>query len=734
MTRRTLAMLVFVVPHVFDAQALELPRQNGNVTINGRLDEDIWREALRVELRYENNPGENIPAPVITSALLWEDGENLYIGFDARDPEPERIRAWLRDRDSLGTDDYVGVSLDTYNDGRRAFEFFANPLGVQLDRTRDDVNNNSDLAWDAVWESAGTISEHGYVVEMRIPLAQLQFQDVQGTQSWGYRLFRKYPRHRNVTISNISEDRSRNCTLCQYPQFTGFDGAVPARNLEIVPTLTALQATTNDMRGVQSVERREKTLDAGVEIRYAVTPEIIANLAINPDFSQIEADELQLDVNNRFTPAFPEQRPFFLEGADYFATPLQAVFTRTIVDPEVAGKITGKRGVDTFAAFAARDRVTNVLVPGATGSRQTVLERPNSVFVARYSRGLRHTSSLGAVLTVRDGEDYKNIVAGPDVHWRVNDHHEFTAQYLRSGTEYPSDIVAAYQQSAEGFAGHALFLQYSFETRDWFARIRVRDIDESFRADAGLMQQAAFAEHEYSITRKWQSDYAWWSRIRLRGAYETDERSDGQLIEEQYIAQLRIEGIWDSMLDLNLRSGREFDRGHLYDYDRLDLSARMTPADGFSLGLSTRVGDEIDVQNARLGTQWRFDPFMNWVVNRHLRLDLNSSRVELETQDGAEVFDADVLDARITWQFNLRSFLRLTYQKSDIRRNPESYVDDVDTLSRNAGRQLLYSWKMNPQTAFFIGYADTYVDENDPGTLAPTDRRWFLKISYGISI
>jgi hypothetical protein len=125
---------------------------------------------------------------------------------------------------------------------------------------------------------------------------------------------------------------------------------------------------------------------------------------------------------------------------------------------------------------------------------------------------------------------------------------------------------------------------------------------------------------------------------------------------------------------------------------------------------------------------------MNWVVNRHLRLELNSSRVALETQDGAEVFDADVLDARVTWQFDLRSFLRLTYQESDIRRNPESYVDDVDTLSRNAGRQLLYSWKMNPQTAFFIGYADTYVDDNEPGTLAPSDRRWFLKISYGISI
>jgi hypothetical protein len=182
--RRPILILLLAISFAASATAADLPRINGNVLIDGVLDEKSWEDALIIELAYETSPGENTRAPVETTAYLAEDGENIYIAFRASDPEPEKIRAWLRDRDSLGANDLVGISFDTFDDGRRAFEFFANPLGVQQDKTQDDVIKRGDKSWDAIWESAGKIDDEGYIVEMRIPLNQLRFQTTEGEQTW----------------------------------------------------------------------------------------------------------------------------------------------------------------------------------------------------------------------------------------------------------------------------------------------------------------------------------------------------------------------------------------------------------------------------------------------------------------------------------------------------------------------------------------------------------------------
>jgi len=146
------------------ANVTNLPRADGEITVDGILDEEVWQLAARIEINTETRPGENIPARVATVAYLFEDGKKLYVAFDAKDPDPTAIRAYLRDRDSAWNDDFVGIVLDTYNDQRRAFEFFSNPLGVQMDMTNDDVNKNEDESWDAIWDSAGKISADFFIV------------------------------------------------------------------------------------------------------------------------------------------------------------------------------------------------------------------------------------------------------------------------------------------------------------------------------------------------------------------------------------------------------------------------------------------------------------------------------------------------------------------------------------------------------------------------------------------
>ena len=345
-------LLLALLPVLALANVAELPRTQDDINIDGLLDDLAWRDAAQIKIDKETRPGENIAARVETVAYLIEDGEYLYIAFDAKDPNPAAIRAYLRDRDSAWDDDFVGIVVDTYGDERRAFEFFANALGVQMDLTNDDVNQNEDESWDAIWDSAGRINDSGYVVEMQIPLNQLRFPHRDGKQIWGFDLLRFYPREHRYRFSNNALDRNVNCYLCQFEKIQGLEGIEPGRDLEIVPTLTARQTYATDDPGVEPLRSGGSDADVGMSVRWGITQDTTINFALNPDFSQVEADVAQLDVNNQFALFFPETRPFFLEGADYFSTPVQAVFTRTVADPSVGAKLTGKRGNNTYGFFA----------------------------------------------------------------------------------------------------------------------------------------------------------------------------------------------------------------------------------------------------------------------------------------------------------------------------------------------------------------------------------------------
>src|SRR4029078_8928825 len=177
--------------------------------------------ALVVDLAFETSPRENRPAPVATKAYLVEDGSRLLVAFDARDRNLKSTRACLRDPATAWNDDFVGIVIDTFNDERRAFEFFANPLGVQMDAIQDDVNRFENTAWNAIWGSAGKITSDGYVVEMAIPFTQIRFPRSGSEQVWGIDLLRFWPRNSRTRISNNAQDRNRSCYVCQFAKFEG---------------------------------------------------------------------------------------------------------------------------------------------------------------------------------------------------------------------------------------------------------------------------------------------------------------------------------------------------------------------------------------------------------------------------------------------------------------------------------------------------------------------------------
>ena len=716
------------------ASIAELPSTDREITIDGVIDEDAWADATRIVIDTETRPGENLPARVKTTAYIVEDGESLFIAFDAEDPEPRAIRAFLRDRDSAFNDDFVGIVIDTYGDGRRAFEFFANPLGVQMDLTNDDISGNEDDSWDAIWDSAGRIHDKGYVVEMEIPLSQLRFTKVDGKQSWGVDLLRFYPREHRYRFSNNRLDRNINCYLCQMQKIEGLENATPSRDLEIVPTLTALQNSTTDDPGVVPLASGSTDIEGGLNIRWGITPDMTTNLAINPDFSQVEADVAQLDVNNQFALFFPEKRPFFLEGADYFRTPIRAVFTRTVADPSVGAKLTGKRGNSTVAVFAAEDDVTNLIFPGSTSSDSESLDQSNTAFVGRYAYGFGEASAVGALLTTRSGSDYHNHVGGLDLRWKLGDNHNLFAQYLRSDTGYPDEIATEFEQPLDSFTGHAGLVGYNYDSRSWFAYLRHQEHSSGFRADSGFVPQVDIERQVVGGGYTWHGEERhWWTQMRLSGDWDIAHDEAGRVLEREVEAYFTINGPMQSVLRVGfLERDRLFD-DVLFEENRINVFGEFQPRGGLILGLWAAQSDQVDFDNTRLAEQIILRPSVTWNVNRNLLLRYNGTLLGLDTRQGAKIFDAAVHDVRLTWQFSVRSFLRLTTQFQDVERNQAEYVDSVDARSKDVGRQLLYSYKINPQTVFFLGYSDQLIDEDSLDGLTTSDRTWFMKVGYAFT-
>jgi len=708
-----------------------VPHSPVTATIDGVLDDPVWQNALVIELDTETQPGENVRPPVETHAYLVEDGSRLLLAFDARDPEPEKIRAYLRDRDSVWDDDFVGIVIDTFGDRRRGYEFFVNALGVQADLTQDDVNQREDSAWDAIWDSAGRITEQGFVVEIAIPFSQLRFARTDGEREWGIDVLRFRPRTTRARISNNALERGLNCYVCQFERVRGMAGVEAGKNLEIVPSLTTSRTDTRPDPAVDSWQQGPTDSEVGLNIRWAVTQDLTANLALNPDFSQVEADVPQIEVNSQFALFYPESRPFFLEGLDYFATPIQAVFTRTVADPDLGAKLTGQVNDNTFGMFAAEDAITNLLFPGPLGNSSQSLEQSNDVFVGRYSRNVGAGSTVGALLTSRHGDDYHNDVAGFDGRLRL-DKHTLRLQYLKSDTEYSEATSVAYDQPFGSFAGDALDLRYTLSTRNWYADLEHKAFDSEFRADSGFIPRVDMNQQELEMFRVWHrtAEGQKWKQIRLGlNATNTDDES-GLLLDRKLEPVVSFQGPLQSFLQVGGGPSKVYWDGQLFSGSRFFTYTQFRPRGGVNVQVFVSDGDQVDFTNSRLAKELRVRPRVDWNINQHLLLRVQHTLSKLDDQDGEKIFKADLTDLRVTWQFNVRSFVRFTTQRQLVTRNVGQFIEPTDAQSLTIGTQVLYSYKLNPQTVVYAGYSDSALDDDSLAGLTRTGRTLFAKVSY----
>jgi hypothetical protein len=702
------------------------------IKVDGLLDEDAWAKACLIPLLYEWMPGDNVPPPVKTDCLVTYDRDYFYVAFRAYDPDPSKIRAHLMDRDAADTliqDDHVSILIDTFNDERRGFQFRANPLGVQADANFSELEGYEDFSWDAIWHSAGKISDWGYGIEIAIPFNQLRFPRTEKPQTWGFSAERSYPRNVRYRITSNRRDRNVSCLLCQFNKLAGIQGITPGRNLEFDPTLTGSRTDTRPDFPGGAVEGGKAKVSPGITARWGITPNLILNATANPDFSQVEADVAQLDVNTRFALYYPEKRPFFLESADFFLTPFQAVFTRTVADPAGGVKLTGKIGRNALGFFSAYDRINNLLIPSNQGSSEISLDEDVASGVLRYRRDVGQNSTFGVLYTGRTAQDYYNHVGGIDGFFRFSRTKTLRFQYLHSETQYPQQVVALFGQPEQGFGGGAFQADFQHQGRDWYWDVNYGDLSPNFRADYGYVPRVDVRRGEAILQRLlWGKQGGWFTQLAfgLGGTVVYDHK--GKLTDQEVLLAGAYRGPYQSSIQLLFSQNKELYRETLYDLTKAVLFAEVKPGSGLLFSLTGQCGDSVDYQNARKANGLMLMLGTELGVGRHININFSHIWERLSLH-GEEIYKANLPQLRLIYNFSVRTFIRAIFQYLDVDRDPGLHLFPVPPETKTFFTQFLFSYKLNPQTVLFLGYSDNYLGMQAIA-LTQTDRTFFVKIGY----
>ncbi len=764
-------------PVRYDGSAVEIEIltpavASAGISVDGRLDEEVWAQAALLDGFTQFAPVEGTPASQVTEVSVLVDADAIFFAIRAYDDTPSQIRATLSERDSFTfSDDYVRIVLDTFDDQRRAYVFTVNALGVQHDglwnegggntgrRGRGHYGSPIDDNPDFLWESDGDITDWGYQVEVRVPFKSLRFPE-QEVQSWGLQIERKIQRNGfESSWAPITGNVANKLT--QAGKLNGLRNLDMGLFLELNPVLTGSRNGSLDADG--AFGHADPAGDFGLNATYGLTSNLTLDATYNPDFSQVEADAGQVQVNERFALFFPEKRPFFLEGTEIFGMAKQLVYTRTIANPIAGGKVTGKVGGLNVGYLGAVDEAFE--------------EGPPNTYVnlVRVRGDVGASSTLGALYTdrtVNAGEF--NRVAGADARLQLGGRYTVSLLGARSYTD--SDALAGRE------SGNLLSASVERAGRNFSFNAELEDTDARFRAGSGFFQRVGDTQLSSRMS------YSWYGArgavleqinpsIEARGYWDHDAFWGGRGLEEGEVQLGWRFGfrdnvtLWGNVKRSMFSYEPEAYEG-LFVEDPTGGFTPFRPDQGLFGGLSSlnlslwvnkweRVrgnvmytASETPIFDRRFGVA--VEPARSHFVNT--RLNLYPSRALVmevsatfsrlaRVGDGERHSSAVIPRVRAQYQFSRSLFLRGIFeyssQESIALRDPSTgralYSCDGSECSARAGSQGhdfsvegLLSYEPSPGTVFFLGYTRRMEDSArfDFREVRPTADGLFVKLSY----
>lgn len=691
------------VPRVADGLDLGailagLARPNGGAL---RASEDVLSEFGRVADFTQQSPTDGAPSSYPTDVHLAYDTGHLYAVFLARDPEPTRIRAHLAPRENIGGDDVVTIMLDTDHDGRRAYAFRANARGIQWDALWTEGQGFDDT-FDTVWDVEAALTPFGYAVGFQIPFKSLRF-DASNLAAWGLVLSRSVPREEGEVSYWPRVSSHVQGTLTQAADLVGLTRVEASRNVQAIGYTNArsFRALDRAADGGPRYVRDPVEAEAGVDVKAVLDDRFVVDLTLKPDFSQVESDQPQVSVNQRFELFFPERRPFFTENADYFQTPINVLFTRRIADPDLGSRFTGRAGPWSIGALVIDDEA-----PGQRVPRGDPLHGASATFAAaRLSRDLGEFSRIGAVYVDRSLEGAANRVGGMDGRVRLDDHWTGTAQAVWSGS---TDLDGARRDGAAG----TLSIARSGRSFNYFGNVQA--LDRDFEALGGFVTRTGIRRTNHFASffhRPGNALLSWGPEVFVSRIWD----EGGRLRDEITEASLEWSFVGGTYLEINGRAATDRlgpeDHPSLtalraYDTGMWDIEYGTSHWDWLQVGGNLRFGsqvnlspvageepEEADFFQLNLGTSVR--------PTTRLRVDNTLLWTALEDGDGAgRVFRNLILRTRWNWQFTRELSARAIVQYEDTSVDPERTSLEPD---RNLNGDVLLTYRLNPWTAVYLG-------------------------------
>jgi len=753
--------------------------------IDGQLEEGEWSQAATLKNFYQIDPGDNIAPSRETITFLGYDARNLYIAIRAYD-DPAKIRATVAKRDVVSDDDNIRIYLDTFNDQNKAYLLVFNPLGVQADATFTE-DKGEDYSVDVVMESKGKLTSDGYTVEVAIPFRSLRYRAGVG-RMWGIHVQRQIKHLNDELDSWMPISRDKTGTLNQMGHITGLDKLSGERTLELIPSITVSESgnrvpTLSTLDLINNPTLRDPGrfvnepagMDLGLTMKYGITSTASLDLAINPDFAQVEADQLVITANQRFPIFFQEKRPFFLEGIEIFQTPLNTVHTRTIIDPDVAVKLTGKSKRHTYGLILASDAAPGsfsedekndpIIAPGI----ERFVGKNAYVGVMRLRRDLGGDSSIGLVGTAYSFIDRHNYLGGFDGRNRINAQTVLTYQLL--GTTSRQFFLDPDLGRTIYRTGNALGYSFNWSSigRHFGYTLSGEGFSRDYRANVGFTRRVNTNLESLNLQYK--------SEPKPKATLISWNVSNRSSIRFDFQGRLQV---WDQSPQLSLNFSRQtylvlygfFGRERLFEeefgpkrtgtrqgafagpsaerganYKAIGFSFGMRPSKTYSFDVDSYYSPGIfdfdfgagprfpRVSPAALadpdapldpgpGNKWSGRLSFAYQPSDSLRITFDYTKTRLLRQDTKRIaFDDNIYSTRGTYQFT-----RFTFVRARI---------DYDTLTLRALGQLLFGWTPNPGTSFYVGYNDDlnrngfnpFTGQPEPG-LQRNTRTFFIKMTY----
>ena len=698
------------------------PRIDTPPVIDGRLDDPVWQTATLITDLVQQAPLDGAPATEETEVYLAYDADYLYFGFYLHYDDPGLMRANRVDRDRAPQDDLITVYFDPFMDQQRVYDFDVNAYNVQGDgvinasRQRGGAIPFADRSWDTLFDSGAQIVDDGYTAEMAIPFKSVRYpqQPPGEPHRWGLQIVREIKSKDQENDVWAPMSREVQSFMAQMGVLEGMTNLSTSRNLEILPTFTGIQFGSLDEASGVYLEQGTSP-EAGLNLKYGLTSNLTADFTVNPDFSQIESDRPQIEVNQRFPLFFDELRPFFLEGAEIFefTSPVQLVHTRTIVDPRVGGKLTGKVGRTTLGLLVADDEA-----PGLRDDRTDPAFGQTAQFlVGRARYDLYAESYVGTLFTDREFLDGYSRVGGFDTQLRINRASRFNFVAYQSTHR---DEVGVER------SGPMWGALYSRNGRNLRVRSFVGQTDPDFRTDVGFVRRVDQQRTFHNVDYRWFPEH-WLIDWGPTLQYERSYNFDDVLEDEVYEAGLRFSFARSISADVTgQRVLERFDGVGFWKWRRR-FSTSINSSRGFSLGLRADAGDEIffDPDDPFLGRQTSVG--VNATVRPwssvQSRVSLDTARFTDVRTGESEVFDVKIWRGLTTWQLTDRFLLR--------------NISEYNTFSTELDLNFLLTYRVNAGTAFYLGYDDHYrqadhIDEERffSTDLRRTNRAIFTKVQY----